>query len=827
MTDVLQSSLQLSRESSVMSDISSSSRTSLKIQKKIERATQKKLALEEEGPKYPDSKKRKCPFCGKLGHISKANKECDHHAEYVKQPAKSKFTIKTSLKNTINLANGDMNTSFCESVQKFVRHCRDVTSVTSLFFNFVNMELLEQDQPLPPFSHTRLYDCASLIMELGTKAPDTLKNSYNRFKQVMSSDYDMTKFTSQGYSPAITELMRSFSTVCYNHVADNFKKRTLRYFLTVMSSAEDEYYISCSITNKRTLSEKIFESLSQQQELEFPESMNLTENQKRIVRKLKTNSSQKMGPAPYTEATVGARPHLYTPWLYHILKQMEKAIHIKEPVPQKKASKGFVHRKIVELINMKTLPRQFQHTLEHHILDCINSSTPKEKFVNRNFTKQTKISKKTMNEVSKSKGRDLTSEEKLILDRFVEDTREEIITNTFRPSKYTDPRGARLFTVLPVYSLQVRHVPINEKVLKKLLKNQGVNYKNKSYPRICFDTFNMKKVGFQDFEQLEGDKKKFVGVMRTDGVDLEFICERPRVKAGPELTPSDVEAKINLSNATIWGVDPGLTDIFFASDDHEIPNRHRIRKTSTAEYYQLAGFKKSRLSRAKIDKDRMDERRILSQSPSLKTSSFDNYTASVKYILRNYGQLTSYYDNQFIFTKLKFRNYINKQKALTEISKRLLSGSRKYSVQTDIIDSTKKWKKRSPVDADDERAKPVVIAFGGAQFGNLRGNVPAPTKKVKVVLQQMVKERNKKTPTFLVMIDEYLTSQICPKCNTRTTVNERSNITGSEIHSVLKCNTCETHWNRDHMASMNMRSVFLYMAFNNNRRPSAFRREGS
>ena len=140
MTDVLQSSLQLSRESSVMSDISSSSRTSLKIQKKIERATQKKLALEEEGPKYPDSKKRKCPFCGKLGHISKANKECDHHAEYVKQPAMSKSTIKASLKNTINLANGDMNTSFCESVQKFVRHCRDVTSVTSLFFNFVNMD---------------------------------------------------------------------------------------------------------------------------------------------------------------------------------------------------------------------------------------------------------------------------------------------------------------------------------------------------------------------------------------------------------------------------------------------------------------------------------------------------------------------------------------------------------------------------------------------------------------------------------------------------------------------------------------------------------------
>ena len=84
-------------------------------------------------------------------------------------------------------------------------------------------------------------------------------------------------------------------------------------------------------------------------------------------------------------------------------------------------------------------------------------------------------------------------------------------------------------------------------------------------------------IGFKNFEDLEGERKTFTGRMRTDGVDLEFMCERPKAKAVRDLTPASVAARMNLSNATVWRVDPGLTDIFVASD----------------EYYQLAGFKKS------------------------------------------------------------------------------------------------------------------------------------------------------------------------------------------------------------------------------------------
>ena len=63
-----------------------------------------------------------------------------------------------------------------------------------------------------------------------------------------------------------------------------------------------------------------------------------------------------------------------------------------------------------------------------------------------------------------------------------------------------------------------------------------------------------------------------------------------------------LQPRASSSNATVWGVDPGLTDIFVASDNHVVSNRHRVCKASTTEYYQLAGFKKhvipeSRLAR--------------------------------------------------------------------------------------------------------------------------------------------------------------------------------------------------------------------------------------
>ncbi|CEG77613.1 hypothetical protein RMATCC62417_12328 [Rhizopus microsporus] len=74
-------------------------------------------------------------------------------------------------------------------------------------------------------------------------------------------------------------------------------------------------------------------------------------------------------------------------------------------------------------------------------------------------------------------------------------------------------------------------------------------------------------------------------------------------------------------------------------------------------------------------------------------------------------------------------------------------------------------------------------------------------------------------PKYVVMIDEYLTSQMCPRCQTRTTTNQLD-ACELKIQSALKCQICNTRYYCDHMASIIIRSIFLHMTSN---RPEIFR----
>ncbi|KAI9267297.1 hypothetical protein EDC94DRAFT_602841 [Helicostylum pulchrum] len=430
-----------SREGSIFSEgaESVSSMMSERMKKKTERATAKAAALKEVGPKYLTSKKRACKDCDTPGHASMANKNCRRHEKHLRKPKKKKI----SFKNTINLANEEVNTSFCAAVQKTVSHCRDVTSATSLFVNFFVLELLNDDMPIPSLTHTFLYDFSSLVMNLGTKALPDVVESFNRFKEMLGDTYIPERFHSQGFTTTATEVIRSYSALIHNYVADNYKKSSLRYFFTSLSSTFSEFRISFSTAHKRELAERMFDS--------------------------KIESARLMGPLPLTTANVGTRPHLYLPWFYHILQRMEQVDSIKEYVPKKKANRGFIHRKVKELVRLVDLPRKFQKTLEHHIQEAINIRAGKPKFVTRSFTNINKPNRANRDTDQRRTRQDLSVEEKSSLDRF-----------------YTDPRGASLFTMIPLYSMQMRHIPFNRVALAKLLKNHGItNIPTKSMTQLC------------------------------------------------------------------------------------------------------------------------------------------------------------------------------------------------------------------------------------------------------------------------------------------------------------------------------------------------------
>jgi hypothetical protein len=60
-----------------------------------------------------------------------------------------------------------------------------------------------------------------------------------------------------------------------------------------------------------------------------------------------------------------------------------------------------------------------------------------------------------------------------LLDRLVPKVASKLRAGTYQPKKYHTPAGARLFSVLPLYSLQKRHMPISGGGFGQLLGRAG------------------------------------------------------------------------------------------------------------------------------------------------------------------------------------------------------------------------------------------------------------------------------------------------------------------------------------------------------------------
>ena len=120
-----------------------------------------------------------------------------------------------------------------------------------------------------------------------------------------------------------------------------------------------------------------------------------------------------------------------------------------------------------------------------------------------------------------------------------------------------------------------------------------------------------------------------------------------------------------------------------------------------------------------------------------------------------------------------------------------------------------------------------IIAFGNGSCPNLRGDLPAPSKRF---LDHLKSLSRCNVQVSTVFIDEYLYLTSVCGIHKRTLVNLRerskssmsSGASGQKIHAVLKYTSYNTVWNQDVMAAKNMRHTFVYMALNNNERPDPF-----
>ncbi|ORE20236.1 hypothetical protein BCV71DRAFT_176123, partial [Rhizopus microsporus] len=174
--------------------------------------------------------------------------------------------------------------------------------------------------------------------------------------------------------------------------------------------------------------------------------------------------------------------------------------------------------------------------------------------------------------------------------------------------------------------------------------------------------------------------------------------------------------------------------------------------------------------------------------------------------------------------KLKFKTYINKQKGIQEIVKRLFDDSKKYDKSSTVGAKNKNKNKNKHVplllaDLPSSSQQKRIIAFENGSFcSSVKGKRAAPTKRITEEIKRKCKQPNEGSE--FVYVDEYLTSQICNKCKSKQLNN--ISITGSKrrVHSILKCES----WNCDANSALNIYGIFVYKSKHDNESPPPFKR---
>ena len=122
-----------------------------------------------------------------------------------------------------------------------------------------------------------------------------------------------------------------------------------------------------------------------------------------------------------------------------------------------------------------------------------------------------------------------------------------------------------------------------------------------------------------------------------------------------------------VKNTPLFGVYPGSTDMFMAVDGCSVSS-HRIRKTSTKEYYDLCGYNHATEKRNQWKKEESTNvHQIIDATPTLKTSNLEQTRIAISYRLENFFQIVAYYDRDLRFNVLRLRSYKGRHKGLAEI----------------------------------------------------------------------------------------------------------------------------------------------------------------
>ncbi|KAI8393903.1 uncharacterized protein BYT42DRAFT_23285 [Radiomyces spectabilis] len=147
-----------------------------------------------------------------------------------------------------------------------------------------------------------------------------------------------------------------------------------------------------------------------------------------------------------------------------VLNRMERKVFIQEQDPQTFVSSAYVSRNVHDIFKGKNLPKRVVSSMNVAVRDAIRNKT------------HLRIPFKC---------KPTASDEYKRLMKFVEATKTAIQEECFKPLKYTDPKGCRRYSLLPVYSFQKRHIALDAQSFSKLLCSSGITKRTFHKQRSC------------------------------------------------------------------------------------------------------------------------------------------------------------------------------------------------------------------------------------------------------------------------------------------------------------------------------------------------------
>ncbi|ORX61742.1 hypothetical protein DM01DRAFT_1332325 [Hesseltinella vesiculosa] len=290
-----------------------------------------------------------------------------------------------------------------------------------------------------------------------------------------------------------------------------------------------------------------------------------------------------------TTTTITRYPHLFIKILFDVLCSLERLNEDQHtaPAPQTSVHWNWTHHQLTGMHDWSYLNHHQRSKLVRGISKSINNNTPVDiERLPRVFSQQSRQQVTTL----------------------VAETQRALAAGTFSSEAYLVSPKVRLFSVLPTPSLTRKFIQVSHDSLGEIMRHFGLEHY--AVPQAIRPVAGQVHDNFKilNLKRVHSGRGIFLNQLYTDGYSVCVPFKKMSgASSGQPLRLTDISPQME-----VWGIDPGVTDIFVASNSSDpraylspadlpdepllatLPNpRHQIRRFSSAEYYVKAGYRKT------------------------------------------------------------------------------------------------------------------------------------------------------------------------------------------------------------------------------------------